>query len=242
MRGSGGSSTVVVGSPNPFVDTDGGSRVVMCDSVPHHTDTRQSANGGDVARHNGGMPTSSIDELMLPYLDFQSLDPDGTEEGTVGALGRAISNLLSSDGMLFTMGAHERALAHRLAVHLGRQVEDDLDVDVELCRMRGKGTADEVQDFVNKRMERDGHARPDGRPGDVFPDIVVHRRGAGVNRLVVETKRWTGPGSLAGVDGDIAKLRLFAGHEFGYEMSVILFFDLTAVGRERARLFRLADN
>jgi len=104
-------------------------------------------------------------------------------------LEQAIVTLRRVDADLFAAGASERSLTHRLACHL-TALFPDWHVDCEYNRRHtGPKRLLHLRElFRNKRIEPDDDDGP-----TVFPDVIVHHRGAKNNLLVVEAKKHSSP-------------------------------------------------
>jgi hypothetical protein len=86
----------------------------------------------------------------------------------------AIELLSKNDSFLLENGAHERSITHKLAVYLQLQFPE-YHVDCEY-NLHGVET---------KRLPRECNGENKDK---VFPDIIVHIRGADDNLLVIEVK------------------------------------------------------
>jgi len=92
---------------------------------------------------------------------------------------KAISDFLERDLYLLRVNVSERAMTHRLAVHLERQFPD-WDVD---CEFNRDGNVAKMISFL-------GREEGDGEEGSsIYPDVIVHHRGTGDNLLVLEVKK-----------------------------------------------------
>jgi hypothetical protein len=130
----------------------------------------------------------------------------------------------------------ERAIAHRLAVHLERVLHEwgypskavPIATDCEYNRHRGAVKRHYIKADLKKRVEEaERKVREDPkREGwyffSVFPDIVVHQRGIDNNNLIViEMKRAS---NAIDDDYDKLKLELFSaqGYDrgYGYQLGV----------------------
>jgi hypothetical protein len=124
----------------------------------------------------------------------------------------------------------ERAIAHRLAVHLERQLERGgypneavrIVTDCEYNRHRGAVKQLDVREDLKRRVIKAKRAlrRNPKRIGwyafSIFPDIIVHERGVDKNNLlVIEIKRAS---NSIDDDYDALKLELFTlqGEDSGY--------------------------
>lgn len=132
-----------------------------------------------------------------------------------------VEALFRHDGLLLAINASERAICHRLAMHI-TPLFDEWDVDCE--------------------YNRDGHDHPKlvndlkailHDPDDsVFPDVIVHKRtafGQENNLLVIEVKKTT---SNESSDVDHEKLRIFTTdfgrQEMNYNYRFGLFLKIRA--------------
>ena len=112
-------------------------------------------------------------------------------------LGNALARLLEEDRFLLVNDLNERSISHTLAEHLQTEFAD-WHVDCEYNRNYA----------VIKRL-REGSPEPsadDAEARTVYPDIVVHRRNADENLLVVEIKKSTNSNNE---EYDLTKLRSF---------------------------------
>lgn len=103
-------------------------------------------------------------------MDFRSVIRACSNELVAVAVELAIDDLLSKDALLFDNAGTERPIAHRLALHLTPWFEG-YDVDCDYGRMGADSKRLDVDDF-----------------GQIYPDIIVHRRGIKFNLLAVEVK------------------------------------------------------
>jgi hypothetical protein len=92
---------------------------------------------------------------------------------------RALGEFYARETYLLEKDLGERALTHRLAVHLERQFEGwDVDCDYDRLGERTlrlpKGSIVSTDDHIGK---------------SVYPDIVVHRRAVPENLLAVEVRK-----------------------------------------------------
>ncbi len=104
-----------------------------------------------------------------------------TEEQIRAAIDAAITGVTGEARPLKFRRAQERAIAHRLALHMEPHFRGDWDIDCEYDR----------DGLIKKTLE--GIAGCGGRKTDEFlPDIIVHHReghGRDHNLLVVEIKK-----------------------------------------------------
>jgi hypothetical protein len=121
------------------------------------------------------------------------------------ALLRAIATLIEKDVYLLEVDANERTITHKLAGYLQMELPE-LDVDAEYNRT-GK---------IPKRLKEcpEYHAKQ-----EVYPDIVVHKRGKKENHLIIEVKK----GLRTDAKYDICKLRAYK-VELGYEHAALVKF------------------
>jgi len=132
------------------------------------------------------------------------------------AVAHALSELLVDDHDLLSIDANERSITFRFAMYLQLRVPD-WTVDCEYNR----------DGIEPKRL---GHLElyPDSEDDEaktVFPDVIVHRRGARQNHLVLEFKKST---SRVDRQIDLRKLRGYK-QQLGYEHA--LFVEVGTEGR-----------
>ena len=144
-------------------------------------------------------------------------------------------------GLLFTEDAdlsidtNERSITHRLAVHLERRLRElGIEASVD-CEYNRNGTYPKKLVTLVGRLAKGVHAEDlvkDTRARTVFPDIVVHRRGAdGPNLLVIELKREGA--SAEERERDRHKLRAYI-EELGYQHAYLVLLgknDMKAIER-----------
>lgn len=118
----------------------------------------------------------------------------------------AILELFAKDAFLFQADVNERAITHRLALHMTPRFPK-WDVDCEYNR--------EGLDPKRVELGRDG---TDG--SRVFPDIIIHHRNTAENFLVVEVKKST---SEVPDQDDLNKLKALS-QQLGYEHALFLKF------------------
>lgn len=126
----------------------------------------------------------------------------------VAAIEAAIDKLIETDEYLLKVDSSERSITHRLAIHLCPHFPG-LDIDCEFNR----------DGFDPKRLALSERPVQDGDPDavTVFPDIIVHQRGASDrNLLAIEVKKAT---SLVNSNYDYRKLKAFR-IELGYAFAL----------------------
>ncbi len=123
----------------------------------------------------------------------------------------SLDKLRNHDQYLLTIDAHERSIAHKLAIYLQEEFPE-LDVDSEYNR-RGNITK-------TIRVPKDNKNWKSLETKSVFPDIIIHERGPkGRNILVIEIKKSTNP-DLG--DADKAKLQAFGKEPYNYKFGLFL--------------------
>ena len=108
-------------------------------------------------------------------------------------LREAISTLKDRDSFLLENDISERAISHKLAVHLDDNFPG-LDVD---CEYNGYAKSDKNKKYImilRGRIEELGKLRDSDKNEEllkrlVYPDIIVHERGKENNLLIVEIKK-----------------------------------------------------
>ena len=105
----------------------------------------------------------------------------------------------------------ERAITHRMGMHLQQILTDKYDVDCEYNRMGKKEFGDvsytDGDYFVKTVCLSDGTVPDDDDNGSrVFPDIIVHNRGTANNYIIIEVKiDW----KSAKIKHDLKKLKAY---------------------------------
>ncbi len=90
------------------------------------------------------------------------------------------------DDFLLKVNANERSITHRLAVHLG-SVFQGWHVDCEYNR-----DGHDPENWKRLLLSPECTSRANSDEGSqVYPDIIVHRRGSQCNLLVIEAKNST---------------------------------------------------
>jgi hypothetical protein len=125
-------------------------------------------------------------EMFIPRDFYQDGLPD--YPSIRRALRLSVVRVLDKDFDLLALGAHEQAIAHRIAVNLERRFPA-YHVDCEYNRQKYKEKA--------RPPEKDA-------PKTMRPDIIVHHRNTASNVLAVEMKAKANKGST----NDLAKLAI----------------------------------
>jgi hypothetical protein len=151
-------------------------------------------------------------------------------------LDSAIENLLKNDDYLLSKDISERSISHKLAVYLEPLFSDDYDVD---CEYNGDVDSDNNRKFIqilksalddfnielNKREKADPYNLLVER--DVYPDIIIHRRGENKNNLcIIEIKKSSS--SRIKCDYDLLKLKAYTSNSernhLQYQLGVFIYF------------------
>ena|SRR2546426_10439917 len=132
-------------------------------------------------------------------------------------LERAITDVLANDAYLFEANVNERSLTHKFAEHLQAAVGRDWSVDCEYNRYGDDAKKiEEVKHIVGSLVATD-----ETKSRTVYPDIIVHRRGAaGPNLLVIEAKKDASKGER---EADWAKLERIK-QQYGYSFAAFINF------------------
>lgn len=133
-------------------------------------------------------------------------------------LEKSLKRLLKEDFFLLEYDAHERSITHKLAEYLQDEFEG-WTVDCEYNR-RGHRLVKKLHNWekdYKEELEKDKLNEK-----NVFPDIIVHKRGKRQNLLVIEVKKSTN-GDKG--DSDKAKLNAFI-DELGYKHGVFINFEI----------------
>lgn len=146
----------------------------------------------------------------------------------------ALQEVLTNDRHLLIHNINEPAISHRLAVYLepkfhGFHIDCEYNGNVDSDRERKY-----IQFLYSKAVELGKVAVIEGGENrefvnrDVFPDIIVHRRGLNGNQnnlLIIEIKKSSNPDQG---DWDIEKLSRFTSNEydnnFNYQYGVFVRF------------------
>lgn len=166
--------------------------------------------------------------LWLPLKWHDLLINNAPDQKVADIVVRALHRLIDEDKCLLTLDAHERSIAHRLAVHLEDvllEKNENWDVDCEYNR----GGHDPKQITLSEKCTNHEN---DGEGSRVFPDIIVHRRKSSDNFLAIELKKST---SRVSPECDQEKLRQYV-KQLGYKHA--LFIEL-ATGKEEATIDRI---
>jgi hypothetical protein len=132
---------------------------------------------------------------------------DGMDRDEIAAhLEVALERFRAEDRYLLEHNLSERCIAARIGMYLQERLRPHgLHVDVEYNRAGMEPKRLGVPEHCAKDIDEDGRAL-------VVPDIIVHRRGAGPNVLVVEVKKL---GNREGPGCDRERIRALR-HELGY--------------------------
>lgn len=134
------------------------------------------------------------------------------EDELKNKLNTAIESLFKFDGFLLEKNVHERSITHKLAGYLETLFLSH-DVDVEYNRRV------EENRFLVKRLEEiQGSEDGDNDKGEIYPDIIIHKRGENDSNLVViEVKKDRSEGK----EDDKEKLRAIV-KQLEYQFCVFL--------------------
>lgn len=113
----------------------------------------------------------------------------------LGLINQMLDKLYQRDGFLLQRGLNitERAITHRMGMHLQQILTDEFDVDCEYNRMgtMKSGALDYTNgDYFAKTvcLSNDYVPDDDDNGSRVFPDIIVHNRGTANNFIIIEVK------------------------------------------------------
>lgn len=138
-----------------------------------------------------------------------------TKENIEKKLHHALATMQQQDAHLLSADVNERSITHRLAMYLQAEFPD-WHVDAEYNRDHDKIKRVRLATTSKETDDIDGHT--------VFPDIIVHRRNADENLLVIEVKK-TGE---VGMGKDKEKLEAYTspkndgGLGYSYGVHVVL--------------------
>jgi hypothetical protein len=132
--------------------------------------------------------------------------------GLLVKLQEAIGSFFEQDADLLTLEVNERTITGSLAYHI-RRTFIGWHVDVEYNRL-----GDEI-----KRIPVASCLTNDTDGKTIYPDIVVHKRGARENLIVIEVKK----ANNHDTENDYIKLEELSdpNRNFGYKLGIHLIFD-----------------
>ena len=134
-----------------------------------------------------------------------------------------MTKLSLNDAWLFEMNVNERSITHKLAEYLQQEFAD-WNVDCEYNR--------NLDEMKRLSVPKTGIEWDDLESKTVFPDIIVHKRGAKKNLLVIEVKK---SNSTVPDTFDKIKLNALLREPFNYKFALFIKFDVGS-GRESPRL------
>jgi hypothetical protein len=152
-----------------------------------------------------------------------------TQEQLEAPVRAACDRLERDDRVLFERDVNERSFSHKFAMYLQAEVDswgEGWDVDCEFNRSIDQPRGIKMLDLPTGLAHKLGDVTPvnDIDARTVFPDVIVHRRGPGVNLLVVEVKKTTA--TPEDIDFDWKhKLREYV-KTLKYKAAVLLLLDL----------------
>jgi hypothetical protein len=145
-------------------------------------------------------------------------NPRPDSVAVLDAVSAALRDVVTEDGELLEVQAHELAIVHRFAVYLGSRLQrelkrDKLTIDMDYDRREG------LPKWLPQRLDRRGDD-----PRRFRPDLIVHRRNDNANNLlVVEWKKNADDEVLASLEERIDALLANDGREpiYNYQLGVI---------------------
>jgi len=123
----------------------------------------------------------------------------------------AIQNFYEQEFDLLTLDVSERAITHRLAIHIEKEFPG-WNVDCEYNR---------YYDTVKKIRDNENPCKTDDSSDEyksVYPDIIVHKRNSDCNFLVIELKKENNP---VKDECDLYKLQQYKG-DLHYKFGVFI--------------------
>ena len=158
---------------------------------------KQPSADATFVRNTRKAANMNLEELEADYASRR--DNDGWRH-IEARLDRAMARVMDHDRRLLELGPSERAVAHRLAVHL----EQDFPGWCTDCEYNRQGNGDDRKTVSPEQPLLPPSGKLD--VAEVDPGIIVHQRGPeGPNLLVLEVK----PASSTGLARDRAKLRKY---------------------------------
>ena len=128
---------------------------------------------------------------------------------------------LENDQYLLSVDVNERSLTHKFAEYLQTIVGSSWNVDCEYNRFGSdsKRILSEIKELIDPYVE--GVQTDDVKAKTVYPDIIIHKRGAiGPDLLVIEAKK---DASTEDRRRDMEKLNKIQ-YEYGYYFAVFINF------------------
>ena len=110
-------------------------------------------------------------------------------------IARAYQLLIERDAHLLAVNANERSLTHRLAMYLEKEFPE-YQVD---CEYNRNGLARKKIEKLKRKIDSDNTEGV-----NVYPDIIIHRRGTKNNFIVIEAKKTSNTDQA-----DMAKLKAY---------------------------------
>ena len=109
----------------------------------------------------------------------------------------ALSEVLNNDKYLLQKDIHERTIAHKLATYLQSKFKDyhvDVEYNGNILREDGKkrikALKSELRALGRLRGEEQ-NIEEETIERDVYPDIIIHKRGTPENLCIIEIKKST---------------------------------------------------
>ena len=157
----------------------------------------------------------------------------------------ALNRLKKNDGFLLEHNVCERSIAHKIAQYL-TPLFPEHDVD---CEYNSNVEADSGKKYIKllkSTAARYGLLRNEDEDDEivyrnVFPDIIVHKRGLNENNLlIIELKKSSSSKSF---DYDIEKLKRYTSQDddntFSYSFGVLVYLGVAdKVGSDRINWFQ----
>ncbi len=137
----------------------------------------------------------------------------------------ALLAFVQAEATLLEVDANERSITHKMAEYLQRAFLD-WQVDCEYNRLGS----------IVKRLPDPTEVGTDDTDGQtIFPDIIVHKRKARANLLVIEVKKTTNTR-----EGDEKKLKGLTAPqgEYGYEVGLHIYVDCAEQRMSKVVVYR----
>lgn len=139
------------------------------------------------------------------------------------AVNNSLKRFMDEDGTLIDVKSSERSMTHALAVQLGKETffkDKDWHID---CEYNRDGHVPKTLDVQKVKCEK--CKAGDSCTHNVFPDIIIHKRGKdGPNLLVIEAKKQNGDPGL-----DVEKIEAYI-KELKYEYGLFLVIPNESTG------------
>lgn len=143
----------------------------------------EEKSGIQVKQIRPGFPSSE----RIIQKSREAFDQDGVYMEVIDKIIRAYKSFLMQDAHLLRVDANERSMTHRFAIYLQDEFPE-YNVDCEYNRI--EEDSKEIGRLKKKLVDfKEQIYSDDENAVTVYPDIIVHHRGAHDNFIVIEAKK-----------------------------------------------------